>query len=157
MLDKISTGGSAALGGELLFDQGNEVADGVHGFELGGLELDFQAGLDGDDEVDVVEGIPLGEAGGGEVGGEDEGVVVEDVVEDGGELSVDFGLLHEGSVYGLGVAFSREIGKVWGEVSWWQILRLAALRSLRTTGLLRRRRFEKQILRCAKDDNQKSS
>jgi hypothetical protein len=78
-------------------------------------------------------------------------------VEDGGELSVDFGLLHEGSVYGLGVAFSREIGKVWGEVSWWQILRLAALRSLRTTGLLRRRRFEKQILRCAKDDNQKSS
>ena len=76
---------SASGGGELALKQRDEVADGVHGFELGGLELDFETGFDGDDEVDVVEGIPLGDACGGEGGGEDEGVVVEDVVEDGGE------------------------------------------------------------------------
>ena len=67
----------------------------MHGFQLGGLELDAEFGFDGDDEIDVIEGVPVGDAGGGEAGGEDDGVVVEQVVEDGGELSVDVLLLHE--------------------------------------------------------------
>jgi len=85
-----------ALGSELFFDQIDEVADRVHGLQFGRLEFDLQARFYGDDEVDVVERVPLGHAGGGEVGGQDERVVVEDVVEDAGELRVDFLLLHEG-------------------------------------------------------------
>lgn len=70
------------------------MADIVHGFEFGGVELDMKLGLDGDDEVDVVEGVPLGDVGGGEGGGEDESVVVEEISKDGGELGVDLLLLH---------------------------------------------------------------
>jgi len=46
-------------------DQVGQVAYGVHGFEFGGLELDAELGFYGDDEIDVVEGVPVGDAGGG--------------------------------------------------------------------------------------------
>ena len=85
---------SAALGSQLFFYQVYQVAYGGHGFEFGGLELDAEAGLYGDDEVDVVEGIPLRHAGGGQLRRQDESVVVKDVVKDAGELGVDLLLLH---------------------------------------------------------------
>src|SRR5436305_620853 len=88
---------SAPLCGELRLNQVGEVADGLHGLEFGGLELDAEARFDGDDQVDVVEGVPLGNIVGGEAGAEDDAVVVEQVVEDGGELLVDVLLLHSAS------------------------------------------------------------
>lgn len=42
----------------------------------------------------MVERVPLGDTRCGERGGEDDGVVVEEIVEDGGELRVDDLLLH---------------------------------------------------------------
>lgn len=63
-------------------------------FEFGSLELDLEVGFDSDDEVDVVEGVPLGDVDGAKRRGEDEGVVFEEVVEDSGELGVDFFRLH---------------------------------------------------------------
>jgi len=36
------------------------VADGVELFQFGGLELDLKALLDRNDEIDVIEGVPLG-------------------------------------------------------------------------------------------------
>ena len=76
--------------GEFGGDEVGEMAYGVELLEFGGLELDLESGLDGDDEVDVVEGVPLWDLGRGEVRCEDEGVVVEEIVEDGSELGVDF-------------------------------------------------------------------
>lgn len=70
------------------------MAHGVKAFQFGGLELDLEARLDGDDKVDVVEGIPLLDVGCGEGGGKDEGFVVEEIADDGGELGVDLGWLH---------------------------------------------------------------
>ena len=88
----------AAGDGELFLDKSHKVAYGVHGFELGGLELDLEVGFNRNDEIDVVEGVPFGDAGGGQLGGEDEGVVVEDVVENAGEFGVDLLLLHGFSI-----------------------------------------------------------
>jgi hypothetical protein len=88
----------APLCSELLLDQVNEVADGVHGLKLGRLELDLQVRLDGNDQVDVVEGVLLGHACSGEFGCEDEGVVIEDVMEDRRQLLIDFRLLHPASI-----------------------------------------------------------
>ncbi len=75
-------------------DQVGEVAYLLQGFQLGGLELDVEAGFYGYDQVDVVEGVPLLYVRRSEAGRQDEGVVIEDVAEDFGELSVDFLLLH---------------------------------------------------------------
>src|SRR6185437_9014908 len=78
-LDRLAT-----LRGELGLDQIGEVADGLHGFQFSRLKLHPETRLDGDDKVDVVERIPLGNVLGSEAGVEDDGVVIEEVVKDGG-------------------------------------------------------------------------
>src|ERR1035441_1623098 len=47
---------------------GGEVADRVELLEFSRLELDFEARLDSDDEVDVVERVPLRYIGSAEIG-----------------------------------------------------------------------------------------
>jgi hypothetical protein len=83
-----------ALGGQLGGDEAGEVAYGVELFKFGSLELDFETRLNGDDQVDVVEGVPFRDLRGGEFGSEDEGIVIEKIVKDGGELVVDVLRLH---------------------------------------------------------------
>jgi hypothetical protein len=83
-----------ALGGKFGLDEVHEVAYGMELLQFRGLKLDFEARLDGDDEVDVIERVPLGDLGSGKAGREDQGVVIEEIVKDGRELRVDFFSLH---------------------------------------------------------------
>ncbi len=71
-------------------DEIGEVADGLQGLELGSLELNLEGSFDGHDQVDVVEGVPLGHLGGGQAGREDQRVVVEEIVKDFGKLARRF-------------------------------------------------------------------
>ena len=81
--------GLARSRGKLLRDQLDQVADGLERLKFGGLELDMERGFNGDDQVDVIEGVPLGDVAGGKTGREHKGVIVKQVVKDGCELRVD--------------------------------------------------------------------
>ena len=69
------------------------MADRLHALEFSGLELDAEERLGRDNEVNVVEGVPFGNVGGGKARDGDERIVVEEISEEGGEARVDFVLL----------------------------------------------------------------
>src|ERR1700743_856225 len=100
----------AALGGELGLYEVGEMADGLHGFQFSRLKLDAETRLDGDDKVDVVERVPLGDIRGGEAGVEDDGVFIKEIVKDGCQCGVEVLLLHLPDYKGLRNAAGVAVG-----------------------------------------------
>src|SRR5690348_14138609 len=76
-------------GGELPFYRRDHVADVLQRLDLGSLELDAEAGLGGDDEIDVIERVPVGDVGGRGIGAQLDLRIIEDLAEDVGEGRVD--------------------------------------------------------------------
>jgi len=75
-------------------DEIGQMADSLERLQFRCLELDFERSFDGDDQVDVVKGIPLGDVASAEPRRKGEGLVVEEIMEYGSELRVNVLDLH---------------------------------------------------------------
>lgn len=83
---------------ELALDEIGEMTHGLHRFELGGLELDLELRLSGNDQVDVIEGVPFGYVRRGKSWAQLETFIVKDIAKDFCQLRVDVLLLHQEAI-----------------------------------------------------------